>query len=373
MNWKYLGVPLGALALVTAGCGDPSTVGGFEPVDAVVAVQVEGEDVARVGDRQLPAGTEFDLVVAVRARRGDDEVYFTEAEALEVDGRRLEAEELRRWPEQRRARVRWFTIEGTPPFIDWSERGRLPRYEPAFRPEWGAGWTVPGDVRPRNDNLAYGVDRLGSASFGTARYHARVEVYASGNNLTPIGRYPSPAVADDGATVDPAASSVTAVLPSPLQTASSVYGLPQVEGLPSDGELEARFKRMAGAGLLFSRNRVLRGVLAEAGRDWESIDWTPLDLAAPEAEAAVWGDGVLAGDVLRVGSRVVFAFRDALEAPAEPEEPEEPDSDAAIEIKPGVVDYSDLCLDYSRGAAVRRLGDVFAGGGEVQWGRIAER
>lgn len=362
------GVLLAVLALGLVACGDPATISGFEPVEALVAVQVIGEDVARVASRQLPAGTAFSLLAVVRARRGEEEIYFTDAAALDIDGARIEADLLRRWPEDRRGRVRWFTIEGAPPYSDWQERGRLPRYQPVFRPEWGAGWTVSGDVRPRNGYLAFGLERLGPTAFGTARYHVRVEVYASGSNLTPLGRYSSPSLLDDEASVDPAAPSVTLTLPGALAAASRVFGLPQVEGVADDRRPE--FESMAEAGLLFSRARVLHGVMTEAGREWEDLDWTPIDLAAPEGGASRWGDDVRTGDILRAGPRVVFAFRDATEIDAVDASHAE---DEPIELEPGVVDYSDWCLDYSRGAAVRRLGDVFAGGGEVDWGRIAER
>lgn len=364
------GALLAVLALGMISCGDPSTIAGFEPVEALVAVQVDGEDVARVASRQLPAGTAFSLLAVVRARRGEEEIYFTDADALEIDGARIEADSLRRWPEDRRGRVRWFTIEGAPPYSDWQEPGRLPHYQPVFRPEWGAGWTVPGDIRPRNRNLAFGLERLGPTAFGTARYHVRVEVYAPGSNLTPIARYASPAVVDEGAAIDPAVPSVTLTLPPPLEVPSSVFGLPQVEGIPEDEALESELSALAEAGLLFSRNWVLRGFLADAGREWQDIDWAPLDLAAPEGGARRWGDDLRAGDVLRVGSRVVFALRDVAEPTVDIEATESGDP---IELKPGLVDYSDLCLDYSRGAAVRRLGDVFAGGGDVDWGRAVRR
>ncbi len=359
---------------VLSGCSESTSVRGYEFLGSLVAIRQADDEVARTGVFQLPTGTEFELLAVVRASRGDDTVYFTDATSLEIDGSLVSSDRVRPWPEGRRSRVRWFTIEGSPPFTNWKERSEFPKYYPVFRPEWGAGWTIPGDVRPRNVNLALGTDRLGPTSFGSMRYHVRVEMYAPGSNLTPVGRYPSPAVADDGAAIDERASGVVMPLPRPSTSASAVFGLPQVEGLGvegiGEGPAEAQFARLAEAGWVFSRAWVLRGILREAGIAWEDIDWRPIDLAAPTNGSASWGDQVLAGDLLRVGGRVVVAFRDSsVEDLVEPAEEGEPPPTA----HPGIVDYSDLCLDYSRGAAVRPLGDVFAGGGDIEWGRIVER
>ena len=354
---------------VLSGCGDSTSLRGYEFLDSLVAVRRAGDEVARTGVFHLPTGTRFEVLAVVRASHGDETVYFTDATSLEIGGSLVPSELLRPWPEGRRSRVRWFTIEGSPPFTDWQERSEFPKYYPVFRPEWGAGWTIPGDVRPRNVNLALGTDRLGPTSLGSARYHLRVEMYAPGSNLTPVGRYPSPAVVDDGAAIDERASGVVMTLSTPSTAASEVFGLPQVEGI-DDGPAEETFTSLAGAGLLFSRAWVLRGILREAEVAWEDIDWQPIDLAAPESGSTLWGDQVQPGDLLRVGGRVVVAFRDSR---AEDIVASADDGERPLTASPGVVDYSDLCLDYSRGAAVRPLGDVFAGGGDIEWAGIAQR
>jgi hypothetical protein len=66
-----------------------------------------------------------------------------------------------------------------------------------------------------------------------------------------------------------------------------------------------------------------------------------------------WGKaGVAAGDLLRVGNRVVVVYRD--------------------DGTPGRLDGADLCFDYLEGPAVERLESVFSVGGLVEWASWAE-
>jgi len=37
---------------------------------------------------------------------------------------------------------------------------------------------------------------------------------------------------------------------------------------------------------------------------------------------------------------------------------------------PGYLDRDDLCIDFDRGIAVRRLGEIFVGDGQIEWGPL---
>ncbi len=363
-----VGLARWGLAVCAAGvlfaCSDGSRLRGFEPLAALVAIQPEGESVASVRMHQLPSGHKFSLHAVVRAQRDGEIVYFTDAPALEIEGNTLTAPQVRPWPDSRTTRVRWFTIEGSPPFIEWEKGRRFPRHQVVFRPDWGSGWRIPGDVRPGNSNLAFGAEGFGPTSFGTARYYVRVETYARGNRLAPEARFESPSLVAGEFEIDPAVPGVVINLAAPLTVPSQVFGLAQVEGLPPEPQILKEFQIQAKNRMTFSSAWVLNGFLSSIGHNWEDLEWSPLDLSGEERQVP-WGTEVNPGDLLRAGGRVVFVFQDVSQARS---------TDQGLEpAKPGVVDYGDLCLDFSRGASVRRLDEVFSGGGQVEWARVAQR
>ncbi len=358
---------------MAASCSQGEKVRGFEPLRAWVAVLPQGESVAQVGEINLPADTPFDLYAVLEAERDGDTVYFSQATALSFDGEPVDPAALQSWPARRHARVRWFSIEGAPPFLDWSEEGRFPGFLTAFRSEWGSGWTIPGDIRPSNPHLAYGAAVFGPNAFGTLRYHIRVETYARETDFAPSGRYVSPGVGEDGI-LEAGLTAVRLQLEPPLGAASLVFGVGQVEEIPAENlEVLSQFRLNAAAGRMFSRAYVLARTLAEAETQWPDLNWSSVDLAAIPGEVTYWraasgegannGEGTSEdrrqtaafGDLLRVGDRVVFAFRD-----------DTPEGNGN-----GVLDYNDWCLDFSRGAAVRRFSDVFTGGGWVEWAPLS--
>ena len=122
-----------------------------------------------------------------------------------------------------------------------------------------------------------------------------------------------------------------------LAPATRVFGLPQIEraaAAPAElltGEIADLSRRELG----FSQVLLLRDLLRAADRRFEDLQWRLVDLAGE----ARWDDAVRPGDLLRVGDRVVILYQD--------------------HGQDGVLDPEDLCLDYVRGPAVRRLDEVF--------------
>jgi hypothetical protein len=315
------------------------------PYGALVAVEVEGSGVARVGQIDIAAGAGFRLhaVLLAEDRRGET-VYYSEAPALEVAGVVVPEERLRRWGDTGRTIALWFTAEGYRPFVAPASVGELETFhwQEAFRPDWGRGWTVVGSVTPRNRNLARVSSGERELGFGTAWYQVRIERYFRAGDPAPIGRYESP-----GAEALPLdAQNVTRVvsrLPDGLGSASAVFGLPHLE--PPAGSERPLVRAVAGLyrqGLAFSRVLLLDRVAAASDLSWSEIEWRPIDIV----ERPSW-EMVGPGDLLRSGERVVILYEDRGAS--------------------GVLDYEDLCFDYAENAAVRSLGEVFKSGGVLDW------
>jgi hypothetical protein len=87
-------------------------------------------------------------------------------------------------------------------------------------------------------------------------------------------------------------------------------------------------------------------MLDRARLSYEDLKWTDVDLQ----EGPVWSlEAVEPGDFLRVGERIAILVADR--------------------GKPGVLDRSDLCFDFIKGARVRPLDEIFVGDGLVEWAR----
>jgi hypothetical protein len=334
-----------------------------EPRAAWVAVEVNGGGVAEVAPVEIAAGAPFRLYAVLEAADRDGEpVYYTEAPALVIGGAPVPAAALRRWDRPQPIKVLWFTVEGTSPFLGLEAGEDLGRFriEPFFRSDWGIGWTVPGRLDPAHDDRLTAADRPPEVPFGTQRYQVRVELYsAEGSGLVPEARFSSPgpapvaemATAQGEAAAAPQPLRVTATLPGPAAPASAVFGLTGIEPPPdASPELQATLLAWTRERLAFGRVAVLATILEAAGRSSGDLDWRQIELDGGET----WSE-LTAGDLLRVGDRVVVLWRDAGE--------------------PGVLDRGDLCLDFVRGAAVRPLGEVFSEplgdeGGLVEWARL---
>ena len=323
-------IALGALAVALAsGCDGV----GLEPEleRAWVAVRPAGAEVARVGRIELDAGSEFTLHAVVEARdwRGD-EVFFTEAPALELHGRRVPKEAIRTWDRRLRVRTLWFTVEAFPPF---AENGEI-AYRDVFQGEWPLTWSIVGDLAPSVENyLPNQENPRRGGRFGTQRYKVRVEVLGPESDILPRQSLDSwggerlPAEAARFPTV-------VVALAAPLDSLSRVFGLPQREPVGEDRIAEWQHQDLA-----FSRLTLLRRWVDDIGSPFSDLAWDEVDLEGGTEFAPV-------GEPLRAGERVVWLLEDR-----------------------GVLDRldrEDLCLDFERGARVRRLADVFAGDGLVE-------
>ncbi len=314
---------------------------------AWVGIEVGGSGVAEIGPVEIEAGTPFRLHAVVEAEgRGRRPVYYTEAAALAIAGEKVAPEHLRRWDRPLEPRIRWFTVEGSPPYVELASNADLDRFgfQELYRPDWPLTWSVPGVLEPAKDDHLQDDSQDRRGLFGTQRYHVLVELYNKLDKMRPQQTVRSMRAADLTAAPD-RFPTVRQVLPGRLAPVSGVFGLTQLELAGGDGsqELLRQIDDLAKAKLAFSRATVLRDQLREAGRRLEDLVWRDIDLVAAESR---WGEPVQPGDLMRVGERIVVLYEDRGE--------------------PGVLDYDDLCFDFVLGAAVRRLGDVFSGDGVVE-------
>jgi hypothetical protein len=314
-----------------------------ELVAAHVAVQPDTAEVARVGAVETAVGTPFRLFAVVEATDWKGrQLYYSDADTLEIDGRLIEADQLRTWDRREKVRILWFTIEGAPPYSEVADFEALDRsrYREVFQADWPQAWTVPGRIAPMAENFLPGhEDRAEPIRFGTQRFHVRIEVFGVDSELLPSKRLRSIGVSDleSGAADFPA---LTAILQWPLGSVSRVFGLPQIE--PAEGagdEIIAALAELTKAGLVFSRVPLLRTWLATQGVGWEDLGWRPIELTGE----VPWQSG----GVVRAGSKVAFTY-------------------LARGVE-GLLDRSDLCLDFDKGATVRTLGEVFVGEGLVDF------
>lgn len=326
----------------------------FAPVPrkAVVAIQVGDGGVPTIGGSEvtIPAGTPFRLYAVLEAATRDgDPFYYTQATALQVDGKKVPAGAIQPWDERLEAHVLWFTVEGAPAFV----RAGNEEAESAFklrevhRADWPQAWSIPGSVEPSIQTLAGGRDTHGPMDFGTAAYQVRILLYGPESKIRPRERFLSPGVNALMSEAD-VAPRVTVALPGRLGPVSSVFGLPQFEADAEQGkDLTPRLRKTLELGLAFRRAAVLRKTLELAHKQWDDLNWSEIDLESGPA----WGEnGVLAGDLVRSGGRVVVLWRDA-------------DGDARLSD-------GDLCFDLEKGPAVRALGEVFTGEGLVEWATL---
>lgn len=344
-----------------------------QPTAAWAAIEVEGSGVARVAPVEVEAGTPFTLhaVLEAETRRGGT-IYYTEAPALAFgDGEPVEAEALRRWPSDHSARVLWFTVEGPSPYLEIGPGESLDRFELAeyLRSDWPFAWAVRGRVEPAHDDLLAVAEADAEAPFGTQRFQVRIEIVGEEAAVLPEARFASPGKEALPARVEELPA-VTAYLPGPARPATAVFGLTQIEvagdGAASDEQVELTRQRLA-----FARVPLLAEIFAAAGVAAGAVPWQPIELAG----ALAWDDDVRTGDLLRAGSRVVVLYRDAA-PPARPEPAGGPaPSPLASGPGDGRLDGADLVLDYARGAAVRRLSDVFdlTAEGTLAWAPLASR
>lgn len=324
------------------------------PQRAWVAIEVGDSGVAELGPVSVEAATPFRLHAVLEAEARDGRtVYLTEARALRVDGETVEAPAVRRYALTGEPRLLWFTVEGNVPYLvlepgQGVERFRMQEF---FRPEWGRAWAVDGVLESHHDaQLESAGSRAKRRSFGTQSYQVWVEIFPAEGGVVPDERFKSPGV--DALRERPETfATVRSRLEGRLGVASTVFGLTQIEPPPgAPVELLESLSELADEGLAFTRLTVLRDHLRSAGVTLDELVWRRIDL---ESGPPWREDAVAAGDLLRVGARIVVLVSDAGQA--------------------GRLDREDLCFDFEQGAVSRPLGEVFVGSGEVEWASLAGR
>ncbi len=324
------------------------------PRAAYVAIELAGSGIASDGRFEVASGDAFRLHAVLEAETlGGATIYYTEAPALRLKGMEVPAEQLRRWPERRVARVRWFTVEGFTPYFAPASPADLARFRmnENFQPAWGAGWSVDGRIDPRNVQLEPS-SPLRPLTFGTQRYAVRIELFASAEALTPQQRVAS-AGAGEALAGPERVTAIVAGLPAPLAGLSRRFGLTQLElAGEADPALAGAARELVGKGLVFERVEAFRAHLEAAGSSAADLDWRELDLAANEL---AWERDVAPGDLVQSGGRIVVLFRD--------------------EGLPGRLDGGDLCFDFDRGAKIYRLEQLFRAraGAAVEWAALPRR
>lgn len=320
-----------------------------ELLSALVAVEVEGEGVARVGAVEVPAGQPFRLhaVLTARARNGET-VYYTGAGALQLADGEVSGDRLRVWNRPQEVRVLWFTVEGSKPYLEVESLEQLAEfgYDEVFQPDWARSWSIPGTFNRRSGRFLNRDSLKEEADFGIARFAVRIELYDDPTAALPVDRFSSP-----GAAALPASpelvTTATRRLPGGLSGVSAIVGLSQVEPVAqAERGLLAELAGLWHDRLAFSRLAVLRSLVSDAGRSWDTLAWRAVELDS----TLQWGTDVGPGDLLRVGGRVVVIYRDA-----------------AAE---GRLDSEDLCFDFARGLSIVPLAQVFVGDGLVELGRL---
>lgn len=322
---------------------------------AWVAIEVGGDGVAKIGEAiELEAGVEFRLHAVIEAEVvGGATIYYTEAPALEISGVAVDPKRLRPWRRSSEARVRWFTVEGHPPYIELASPADLERFalSDIYRADWPLAWSVPGILRPArrgSGEVATTRERYrGADTFGTQRYLVSLEIYRVTDELFPSQtlRSPGPEAFPDA--LDTIAT-VRRILPEPLVAASRIFGLTQMEVTagPNAQELQRQVAELSRRGLAWSRVTLLRDHLEAVERRLGDLEFRDVDLAE---ENPRWGEDVAPGDLLRAGDRFVILLEDA-----------------GSDGQPGRLDHSDLCLDFALGASVRPLSEVFSGDGVLE-------
>lgn len=318
--------------------------------NAWVAIELEGTGRAEVGRFVIEQGRSFTLraVAGARSRDGSP-VYYTEAENLVIAGEPVPAEQIRRWDRAKPLKIRWYTVEGRFPYFPLGEEGiRSFEYQEFLRPDWPLTWSIPGDVDAAHDDHLERSEHFPQQLFGTQRYQVRIELYRRADELVPERVIDSWGVEDLRSQIEHFPT-VVVEAGSGAALASRAFGLTQLEP-PAEppGKLLAQIDELAVAGIAFSRLTLLRDLLTAAETSFSGAPWQSVELTGAQPFG---GDGVLPGDLLRVGDRVVVIYEDRGE--------------------PDFLDYGDLCFDLVQGLEVRPLGEVFSGEGlDVEWASL---
>lgn len=322
-----------------------------DPRRAWVAIQADGEEVAEVGTVTLPAASQFSLHAVLEAENRDGTVlYYTEAPALRIGGNLVPAESIRPWDRPQIPKVRWFTVEGSVPHLRIGSETDLERFhfQDFLRAAWPESWSVPGRLDGANDDELSPDPEAVEEPVGTQRYSVWIEFYDDETSYVPARRYAAPGAGE--LTVGGEAQPTTVHrLPENRAAAAARYlGLTHLELQPAaEQEVLQQVWEWTDRALAYSGVPLLAHLLEASGTDADGLCWRRLDLREVQPR---WGEEVAAGDLLRAGARWVVLYRDRGQL--------------------GVLDYEDLCLDFTQAPVVWPLKRVFSQGGELELGRL---
>ncbi len=341
----WIAAILAAVVLVFMLSGRAREELGPSPRRAWVAIEAAGSGVARVGSVELAAGGDFVLHAVLEAEswRGE-KLYYTEAPRLELPDGPVESDRLRRWTGDEQIRVLWFSVEAARPYLEVTAPADLEALEfrEFFLPDWPRTWAVSSRWGATSAGVVLPRD-VSSLPFGTRRFHVRIEIFGPESEIRPRQRLQSWTGAELRANLSHFPT-VLSRLPGALGPASAAFGLPQLEpatgASPEVVQALAEWRRQR---LAFSRLALIKAAIAATGADPDELDWQAVELTG----VAAWES---AGDLVRVGDRWVLTYQDR-----------------GVKEK---LDYEDLCFDFDKGAAVRRLGDIFVGEGLVERARL---
>jgi len=309
------------------------------PAAAFVAVLPEGATVASDGAHRLETGHPFRLCAVLEAKRWNGEpIYYTDAPGLELRGSFIPPRQLRRWPADKIARVRWFTVEANRPFlrVDKAEDFDQLVLRESFHPEWGDSWSVDGVVDPRLAGVPAD-SQWRPLPFGIQRYEVRVELFADPAALIPEQRFTS-SPPEAFLAGEPNGTLVEVRRPGALATLSANFGKTEVATADAPAAaVRARLEELTDRRLVFTAAELLAAHIDASGRRPEDLDWHVVEIGRGRLE---WGRDVSAGDLLQAGDRIVALFDDQGEA--------------------GKLDPVDLVIDLDQGLHLRRLDQVFA-------------
>ncbi len=342
----------------------------FAPTESMVAIEVptvgdsgaspgaspgaQTRALARVGPVTFSGTEPIRLHAVLVGREGETTVYYTSATRLEIDGEEVAAEMMRPWP-NRPMRCLWQTLEVSAPLleVDSTERLESLEFTNFSHPDWGVACSAIATITARQRDTVLTAEDRRQLSFGAQNYQVWVEFLETETSLVSEQSIRSPG--SEALLAKPQSfPRVRLELSGRLETAAAVFGLSQIEpkpGLEDSGR--QRIIELHRSRLLFSREPLFQDLVAEGPE--EQLNWRLIELDGTQPflteEQVTEGatGGVRIGDLLRVGARFVVVFRD-------------------LGIS-GALDGEDLCFDYSRGAIVRRLADVFVGDGDgdVEW------
>ncbi|MBZ0114712.1 MAG: hypothetical protein K8J08_19780, partial [Thermoanaerobaculia bacterium] len=273
----WVGVGL-AVLLVVLVLFWPRVAEKFEPTLELAMVAIDGGDgIARTGTVTTEAGAPARLHAVLEAKtRGGTTIYYTEAKRLEVDGVEIPADRLAVWDRSEELTVLWFTVEGTTPYLPIRTVEDLEgfHFEALFHADWPRAWSIPAAVTSRHAEHLRRSDHDRNRSFGSQRYHVRMERRDPQRPAIVLDRYKSPGpetVSELGASFP----RLLAPLVGALGPASRVFGLSQLEPVTGvEGPVLEGLADLAHRDLAFSRATVLHDTLGNRAPDLEGLAWT---------------------------------------------------------------------------------------------------